>query len=193
MSTATMRKDATSNDLDDAALLARVRDGDLGALGGLFDRHEGAVRRIVERLGVAPGDVDDLVQTTFLAVPRAAERYDGRPDARPWLVGLAVREVRGHRRSLARWTRRLTAWAYEPKVDVPTPEREATVSRDVARTAEALARLSDKKRDVLVLVTLEGLSGEEVAAALDIPVATVWTRLHHARKEMLAHVFEEES
>jgi RNA polymerase sigma-70 factor (ECF subfamily) len=56
----------------------------------------------------------------------------------------------------------------------------------------ALFELSPKKREVFVLVALEGLSGEEVATTLGIPVNTVWTRLHHARSE-LRHALEEAS
>ncbi len=61
------------------------------------------------------------------------------------------------------------------------------------KMSRALAALSPKKREVIVLVTIEGLSGEEVASLLAIPVATVWTRLHHARRELSLAVFEEES
>lgn len=188
-----MRRETSGTPTSDPELLARIRDGELGALGELFDRHEDEVRRVVSRLGVSEGDVDDLVQATFLAVPRAAERYDGRDNARPWLIGLSVNEIRRHRRSLSRMATRLKNWALEPTQKVRTPEETSEESARVARASRALAALSEKKREVLVLITLEGLSGEEVARMLDIPIATVWTRLHHARKEMSAAVFEEES
>ena len=54
------------------------------------------------------------------------------------------------------------------------------------------AALSEKKREAFVLVTLEGLSGEEAAQALGVPVNTLWTRLHHARLELSAAIGEEE-
>ncbi len=57
----------------------------------------------------------------------------------------------------------------------------------------ALERMSPKKREVIVLAVIEGLPGEEVARVLGVPVATVWTRLHHARRELTDAVFEEES
>ncbi len=176
----------------DPDLIARIRGGELGALGILFDRYERDVRNVVARLGVPSGDVDDVVQATFLAVPRAAVRYDGRANAKPWLVGLAINEMKRHRRSLSRVARRLKAWALEPAPKEPTPEEASVDQQRLARTRRALDALSEKKREVLVLVTVEGLSGEEVAALLGIPVATVWTRLHHARKELSAAVFEEE-
>lgn len=177
----------------DPELVARIVKGETSPLGLLFDRYDGDVRRVVARLGVPPADVDDVVQATFLDVLRAAAGYDGRDDARPWLIGLAVMQVRRHRRSLARIAARITAWAREPSPRPVTPEEATATSQAAERARRALDALSAKKREVIVLVTIEGLSGEEAAKLLDIPVATVWTRLHHARREIMAAVFEEES
>ena len=177
----------------DPELVSRIAGGETSALGLLYDRYDADVRRIVHRLGVRTSDVDDVVQATFLDVLRAAAGYDGRQNAKPWLIGLAVMQVRRHRRSLARIAARITAWAREPLPRPSTPE-EATATNEAAERARiALDALSAKKREVIVLVSIEGLSGEEAAALLGVPVATVWTRLHHARKEIFAAVFAEES
>jgi RNA polymerase sigma-70 factor (ECF subfamily) len=168
----------------DADLLELVAAGELGALGQLFDRHADAVRRVVVRLGVGPAEVDDLVQDVFLEVVRAAARFDGRESARAWLAGFAVIHVRRHRRSLARLARKLASWARERETVVPSPEAEHEERVEAARAMRALDRLSAKKREAFVLVTLEGLPGDEVARALGVPVATVWTRLFHARREL---------
>lgn len=184
-----------SKSLEDPVLFARMRDGDIAALGVLYDRYDADVRRLISRLGVAAGDVDDLVQLTFLDAMRSAGHYDGRASGKTWLCGIAVNIVRRHRRSVSRLLRRLTAWATEPPDERAhdTPERDAVLSEAARRAQRALERLSDKKRQVFVLVALEGLSGEEVAAALGIPVATVWTRLHHARRELRESLSREES
>jgi RNA polymerase sigma-70 factor (ECF subfamily) len=60
------------------------------------------------------------------------------------------------------------------------------------RLQRAIDKLSDKKREVFVLITVEGLSGQDAAEVLNIPVNTVWTRLHHARLELRAAVEEDE-
>jgi RNA polymerase sigma factor (sigma-70 family) len=65
-----------------------------------------------------------------------------------------------------------------------TPESSAAGTEEMRRFEAALGSLSDDKRLVFLLVEREGLSGEEVAASLEIPVNTVWTRLHHARAEL---------
>lgn len=182
------------SDTTDPRLFERMRDGDMGALGILFDRYARDVRRVISRLGIAPADVDDLVQQTFLEAMRAASQYDGRGDAKPWLAGIAVIMVRRHRRSLGRLVKRLAAWAQEPATEArgPTPNEMYERSEMARRAEQALTKLSAKKKEVFVLVALEGLSGEQVATALSIPVATVWTRLHHARLDLRALLAEEE-
>lgn len=170
----------------DAELLALVRDGNLSALGALYDRHGEATRRVLSRLGVGPADIDDILQDTFIEVARCAKNFDGRTDAKPWLIGLALNKARHHRRSLQVLLKHLTAWAREPGPTQANPEESAEGADAAARARRALEQLSDRKREAFVLVVMEGLPGEQVASLLGIPVATVWTRLHHARRELRA-------
>lgn len=170
--------------VSDADLLVRVSQGDVSALGALYDRHGAAVRRVLARLGVEAADVDDLAQETFLEVVRCAGAFDGRESARPWLLGLAVHRARRRRRSIATLVRHVTAWAREPAPEPPTPEDDARGAQAAEQARRALAGLSEKKREVFTLVVLEGLPGEQVARLLGIPLATVWTRLHHARRDL---------
>lgn len=171
----------------DTDLVAAVGRGDLEALGRLFERHEPLVRRYFGRLGIAPGDVDDLIQAVFLEVMRAAERYEPEYSVKSWLCGIATIMTRRHRRSLARWAARMAMWAgVEAKEESATPHELLEHDQAARILRHAIEGLSDKKREVFVLVTLEGLSGEEAARALGIPLKTVWTRLHYARRELRA-------
>lgn len=174
----------------DTALFARIRDGDTGALGLLYDRYDRDVRRVIARLGVPPSDVDDLVQATFLEVLSCAGHYDGRECGKPWLLGLAIIMVRRHRRSLVRLAARLSSWASLPSRATETPEEAVGASQAADRAQGALNRLSPKKREAFVLLALEGLSGEEAAKSVGVPPQTVWTRLHHARRELRAALEE---
>lgn len=169
----------------DADLIRSIADGRLEALGQLFDRYHLTVRRFLARMQVAASDLDDLVQVTFLQVPRAAAHFDTERSGKAWLLGLAAIVVKRHRRTLGRIARRISALAKEPqRVGPPTPA-ELVADVEVGRRARtALAALAPKKREVFVMVVLEQLSGEEVAQSLGIPVGTVWTRLHHARREL---------
>jgi RNA polymerase sigma-70 factor (ECF subfamily) len=180
----------------DAAALERLAAGDLDALGKLYDRYERDVRRFVARLGVSEADADDLVQATFLDVARGAARFDaahaGERGARSWILGIAAMMVRRHRRSVARLVRGFAAHIFEGRRPQPIdPSAAFEDEESQLRFRHALDRLSTKKREVFVMITMEGASGDQVAAALGIPVATVWTRLHHARKELRAALFDE--
>jgi RNA polymerase sigma-70 factor (ECF subfamily) len=170
----------------DDELVASIRAGNLSGLGTLFDRYGSDVRRLLLRLGVTPRDVDDLVQDTFLDLIVASGSYQQGLSVRSWLFGIAVVVLRRHRRSVGRMLARAQRWAarrIEARVTTPVDELEWT--EDARRAQRALSTLSEKKRAAFVLVVVEELSGEEAAAALDVPVATIWTRVHYARKEMM--------
>lgn len=187
MSTARARSIVGPAPTTDAELLARIAKGNLDTLGLFYDRYADDVRSFVARLGVATADLDDVTQQVFLVVIRASTRFDGRESARAWLFGLAVNVVRRHRRSLGEISRRLVAWASEPRaITTPAADEGYALQETAHRAHLALEELSSKKREVFVLFAIEGLSGEEIAVALDIPIATVWTRLHHARRELRA-------
>jgi RNA polymerase sigma-70 factor (ECF subfamily) len=172
--------------LDDEELVALIRSGNLSGLGALFDRYGADVRRLLLRLGVSHSDVDDLVQDAFLDSVVAAATYQPGLAVRPWLFGISLMVVRRHRRSVVRMLRRARDWgARRIETRVATPMEEVDWTEQAERGRRALARLSPKKRAAFVLVVLEELSGEEAAAALDVPVRTIWTRVHYARREML--------
>ena len=165
-------------------LVRQVATGDLRALGVLFEGLEPDIRRFVGRLGVVPSEIDDPVQLTFLDVARVAHKYDPAFPAKSWLFGVALIVVRRHRRSVVRHAARLLRWSSEP-ARFPARPDEIAENRELAeRATRVLSLLSAKKREVFVMVILEGIPGEQAARALGIPVATVWTRLHHARLEL---------
>src|SRR5262245_59844596 len=108
--------------LADVALLQAIAKGDLQALGTLYDRHAATLERTFARWGIAAGDVDDLVQATFLEVTRAAPRFDPTQSPRGWLFGIAGMIARRHRRSLVRALARLARWsASASESPPPTP------------------------------------------------------------------------
>jgi RNA polymerase sigma-70 factor (ECF subfamily) len=161
--------------------MSALAAGDLGALGVLYDRHRARVRQFLRRAMPGSSEVDDLVHETFLALPHAAPSYDGRRRARPFVIGVAAQLVRRRRRGLARWTEFLQE-LQDVCLDVVTPpDQDYERAEDFAAIDRALARMSEEKRLVYLMVEREELSGDEVATALGIPIGTVWTRLHHAR------------
>jgi len=160
--------------------MARLAGGETGALGELYDRYHQALRRFVARATSDGEDVDDLVHATFLAAAASAARYDGRACCRPWLIGIAVQHLRRRRQSRGRFFAALAGLAgmRRPPLDVAP----ALAARgDVER---ALRLMSEPKRIALLMAEVEEMTCREIAAALQIPIGTVWTRLHAARREL---------
>ncbi len=176
----------------DVELVIAIAAGDLTSLGLLFDRYSADVRRLLARLGIGSSDLDDMVQQTFLDVPRASVRFRTDAPVRPWLLGLAAVVARRQRRTIWRALRRLEMWGREGNHNacVPTPAETYECSTELRRVWAALEQLSPKQRDAFVLVVLEGLSCAEAAEILATPIATVWTRIHHARAELKRTLLE---
>ncbi len=170
----------------DGVLMQRVAAGDAHALGVAFDRYHRDVYAVLARLRGSRIDLDDLVQTTFLALPGAAHNFDPAATARSFIIGVALQYARRDRRNLVRRWRLWKARAYE--IELPEggvdPERHASDREDFSALESALAGLSHAQREVIVLHEVHGMKGEEVAQALGIPLNTVWTRLHHARNSL---------
>lgn len=172
------RNDAERN--SDPELLRQLARGEIGALGELYDCHREPVRRFVARATCDAEDVDDLVHATFLAAAKTASRYDGRASCRPWLVGIAARLLRRRRRSLGRLFSVLSSLrGVRAATTDPRPAWQAR-----ADVEKALGRISEAKRIAVLLAEVEGLSCAEIAEALGVPIGTVWTRLHAARREL---------
>jgi RNA polymerase sigma-70 factor (ECF subfamily) len=171
----------------DGELLRALQGQDLSALGELYDRYARDVWRAARRMLGSEADADDVLHAVFLKLPDLASSYDGRPNARPWLVGVGVRVALRHRRGAGRFLKMLLGFAKTTTSRASgDPETQASDREELRAFERAFAQLSPKKRAVFALIELDGLTTDEVAAALEIPPATVRTRLHHARRELHA-------
>jgi RNA polymerase sigma factor (sigma-70 family) len=152
----------------------------------LFRRHAPHIQRyVIRRLG--PDAADDIVAETFLLAFGQRNRYDpARADARPWLYGIATNLIGRHRRAEVRLYRALARTGADPVTESFTDRVDERVSAGHAgrQLATALARLSAELRDTLLLAAWSDLSYEEIAAALDVPVGTVRSRLSRARSKL---------
>jgi RNA polymerase sigma factor (sigma-70 family) len=174
----------TGDGSDADVIAASLADPD--AFAALFDRHSPHIHRyLARRLGRQAAD--DLVAETFLAAFRRRGGYDlDRPDALPWLYGIATNLISGHRRAEQREYRLRTIAVARQDTDCHADRVAAQVTAQAMGQllATALAELSDGDRDVLLLIAWEGLAYDEVAGALDIPVGTVRSRLNRARRKV---------
>jgi RNA polymerase sigma factor (sigma-70 family) len=169
-------------DISDAELIGQsLRDPELFTV--IFDRHSGEILRYVHaRLGADLAE--DVTAETFLAAFRARGRFDpAAASARPWLYGIAVRQIGKHRRAEARRVRLLRS----AHVELPAEDfgdraaEQVTAGQLRPRLAAVLARLPSKDRELLLLVAWAGLSYEEAATALGSTVSAVKARLHRVR------------
>lgn len=148
------------------------------------------VARWVRARGANEADIEDLTQEVFIIVRRKLGQFDGRNLA-GFLYRIAQRTVRDHRRSA--WIRNLFRGpAALPELTAPETDTLQSIQQRERRNALArvLAKMSEKRRTTFILFEVEGYSGEEIAQIQSIAVETVWTRLHHARKDFLRLVAE---
>jgi RNA polymerase sigma-70 factor (ECF subfamily) len=135
-------------------------------------------------LGAPSADREDLAQEVFVVVRRRLPDFDGRNVA-GWLFQIARRQVLRHKRLV--WFKRVFSFgASSPDASAssqPGPLESLEAAERRRLVERLLSGLSEKRRVVFALFELEGHSGEEIAALLDVPQNTVWTRLHHARRD----------
>jgi RNA polymerase sigma-70 factor (ECF subfamily) len=173
----------TRDDEPDAAVIA-ASQRQPASCGTLVDRHATVRHRyLVRRLG--PDEAEAMVGDVFRIAFEKRHTYDQlRPTARPWLYGIATNLLAKHHR---REARRIHAVARLAARRLPAEDMAERVSAGVdaadrwQTVADAVTSLPHPERDALVLHVWEGLSYEEVAVALGIPVGTVRSRINRAR------------
>jgi RNA polymerase sigma-70 factor, ECF subfamily len=143
--------------------------------------------RVARRLTRSGPDAEDLVQDALVRAYRAFDRFDGRYP-RAWLLTILrnthINQLRKRRPDLLEdeLAHRLPARGQDGRVD-GTADRALHDELDPI-VGEALASLSGNHRAVIALVDLDGLTYQEAADLLGVPVGTVMSRLHRARKKV---------
>jgi RNA polymerase sigma-70 factor (ECF subfamily) len=149
------------------------------------------VVRWIRALGGRDADLEDLAQETFVIVRRQLPKFDGNNLA-GFLYRITQRTVRDYREGA--WFRRSVVKEddghTQPASTMAPPNPcEVVERRESLRVLTGLlATMSESHRTAFILFEVEGYSGDEIAQLEDIPVNTVWTRLHHARRELYALV-----
>ena len=162
---------------EDSELLKRGRS-DPKAFRALIERHGPYLYGIAHTLSGNAADAEDLVQETLLGAIRS--EFRGESSVRTWLVRILTNQA-----AMLRRTRRRRPEA-ELTADQASPSaKDATHAVDAkVDLAGMLDQLSAEHRQVIILRELDGLSYEEMAAALGLPRGTVESRLHRAREEL---------
>jgi RNA polymerase sigma factor (sigma-70 family) len=185
-----------SSSQPDAELIARSRS-EPAAFAGVFDRHHAELYRYLRRR-VDSGLAADLAAETFVvAFARRGTYSADTHDARPWLYGIAHNLLRNHLRAERRQLAAYARHGVDPLADADAAvafsmaDRRADSAAVSARLAQILAVMTDRDRDVLLLFAWADMSYAEISLALEIPVGTVRSRLHRARRQLRALVSAE--
>jgi len=174
--------------MDDSHAIQAVRAGDRAAFGTLVDAHHRGVYRLCLGAVGSAGLAEELAHDAFVEAWRKLDQLREPDRFGPWLRAIALNLCRAHMRR-----RRPAPLQTGLEPPVPAVEPDASGNGELlARLADGLTRLSPAHRLVLTLHHLEGLTYDETAAFLDVPVGTVMSRLHRARRALKAHVAAEE-
>jgi RNA polymerase sigma-70 factor, ECF subfamily len=170
----------------DESLIGRTLQGDLAAFEQLVERHRGVVFRVAARV-VGLDDAEDVSQDAFLRAFHRLEQYRGHAAFRTWLLQITQNTALN---ALTRTRRRPTEIVDEPpeaadRDPVRQPVTELERRERQQRLELKLRTMRPEYRSLLVLRDLEGLSYNEIAEILDMPLGSVKGRLHRARDELI--------
>ncbi|MBE2314569.1 RNA polymerase sigma factor [Solirubrobacter sp. CPCC 204708] len=173
---------ALTLDTDPAAVDAADLAGPPQRFHAVVDRHFDAVAAFLARR-VGPDTAQDLTQEVFVTAFRKRAKFKAEyGSARPWLFGIANKAVASHRREERRQLELL-----QRAVALPEPVLAPADGLDPELYA-GLTALARRDRDALLLHAWGELSYDEIAHALDVPVGTVRSRIHRARRQLTAHL-----
>jgi RNA polymerase sigma-70 factor (ECF subfamily) len=167
--------------------VSREREQAAGRLDAqaLFRAHAPFVASFLHRLGIPRDDVDDLVQEVFLVAHRKGGYVPGAAQPRTWLAAIAVRIAHAGRRAQARRREHGDEHGLHAAASADDPARTLEARRSLARVQRALEVLDLEHRAAFVLYEIEGESCESIAGSFEVPVGTVYSRLHHARRRFV--------
>lgn len=164
------------------------RRGDRRALEAVFMAHAPYLERLLGRVAGSTLEVEDLLQSTFVAAIGAFPRFRGEAQVRTWLARIAIHTAQDRLRSAAH-RRRADVPGFEDAVDHAPPgsgaEWRIDTQRRLERLNEHLSAIGPKKRVAFVLHVFEGLPIEEVAALMGASSTATKSRIFWARRELL--------
>lgn len=171
----------------DNQLVAAAAGGDRDAFGLLVTRYQDRLFNTLVRVGANPEDAADIVQDAFVQAYLKLASFQGASQFYTWLYRIAM-NLSISRRRRKRPSHSLDALhdaAGEEPIDRgESPEGVALSHERVAAVQEALVRLADQPRRILVLREIEGASYEQIAEILELPIGTVRSRLFRARMQL---------
>ncbi|MES0362292.1 MAG: RNA polymerase sigma factor [Anaerolineales bacterium] len=175
----------TTTNPSDHDLILKIQDGNLDALGEIYDRHRHLVFRTALAICNDPEAAADLLQDVFLRLHRFAARVDPDRPLEPWLYRVTANQTYTWVKRHQRWSHPLEEIAEWLSSGVKHSPQYITEQGDESKRIQAaIAKLSLPHRVVVVMYYINDLSLHEIAEILEIPEGTVKSRLHYGRRAL---------
>ena len=175
----------------DLELVRRVQRGDKSAFELLVAKYQRRISRLLSRMIRDPADIEDVAQEAFIKAYRALPNFRGESAFYTWLYRIAINTAKNHFAAQGRRAPTVSTSEGDDQEegesaiqisDATTPE-SVVQSRQVGMAVNrAIEQLPPDLRTAIVLRELEGLSYDEIAAAMNCPVGTVRSRIFRARE-----------
>ncbi|QZA79441.1 RNA polymerase sigma factor RpoE [Deefgea tanakiae] len=175
----------------DQELVLRAQGGDQRAFELLVVKYERRIARLLSRMIRDQSEIEDVSQEAFIKAYRALPSFRGESAFYTWLYRIAINTAKNHLSTLGR--RPVLSAEYEDEdgdsvdaaslvPDFHTPETELSNKQIVSTVNEAVDALPEELREAITLREMDGMSYDEIAAAMDCPIGTVRSRIFRARE-----------
>lgn len=178
-----------STSVSDEQLVARAQQGDKRSFDLLVLKYQHKVLALVRRFVRDPVEAEDIAQEAFIKAYRALASFRGESAFYTWLYRIAVNAAKNALDSRKRRPGsdvdidEIEEFAFSDSLRVEENPESLLASEDLQRVVqETLAGLPEELRQALVLREFEGMSYEEIAAAMSCPIGTVRSRIFRARE-----------
>jgi len=175
----------------DRQLVERAQHGDKQAFGLLVEKYQRKLARLLSRFIRDPAEVEDVTQEAFIKAYRALPAFRGDSAFYTWLYRIGINTAKNYLMALGRRAPTSTEVEAEEAEgleegeqlrDINTPE-SVLLSNEIARTVnQTIEQLPEELRKAIQMREIEGLSYEDIAAAMDCPIGTVRSRIFRARE-----------
>lgn len=182
---------------DDLLIVQRVQAGDKLAFNLLVNKYHRRVARLLTRMVRNQEDIEDVVQETFIKAYRAIGNFRGDSAFYTWIYRIAINTAKnllvtqGRRPSTLKEANDGDSETFEDNSalsNIDTPESLYQTKQIGEAVNEAMAALPEELRSAIVMREIDGLSYEEIAAAMDCPIGTVRSRIFRARESIAAKI-----
>jgi RNA polymerase sigma-70 factor (ECF subfamily) len=175
----------------DQVLVERAQRGDKRAFDLLVLKYQRKVARLLSRMVRDPGELEDIVQESFIKAYRALPQFRGDAAFYTWLYRIAINTAKNF--LVARGKRALTNSELhnddgeemelgDMAADVATPDAELLAKQVAQAVNDAVDALPEELRTAITLREMDGLSYEDIAQAMSCPIGTVRSRIFRARE-----------